>query len=165
MELVDLVLLTMSHIHMTTTGKKIVAGITFVLFVVLIYLLARYTDVFKVAPEYRDLSDLETQQLLELRRNAYDYAVNCSNTENPVLKFEDITWALMPGNELRFPTTDAGTVELKGWFSPKDSVIYIPFSERETFWIHAHESMHAIGYIGHPYIPFKTCSLMADQNP
>ena len=148
-----------------TTRKKIIIGIVTVILVTVVYLLARYTDVFKVAPQYRDLSELETQQLQELRRNAYDYAVNCSETVDPALKFEEIQWVLNPGDKLVIPTLDGKSVTLLGWFNPRDSTIYIPFTKREEFWIHAHESMHAIGYEGHPYIPFKSCSLMADQNP
>ena len=145
--------------------KKIIFGLTIGLLITVIYLLARYTDVFKVVPQYRDLSELETQQLQELRRNAYDYAVNCSETVDPALKFEEIQWVLNPGGKLVIPTLDGKSVTLLGWFNPNDSTIYIPFTRREEFWIHAHESMHAIGYEGHPYIPFKSCSLMADQNP
>lgn len=150
---------------MTTTVKKVVGILLTIIGIVGIYLLARYTDVFMVVPEYRELSEEELQYVQHVREQAYDYAVNCSKTTSPALKFEEIHWILNPGDVLRIPTIDGNDVTLKGWFNPKDSTIYIPFTERETFWITAHESMHAIGYSGHPYIPFRSCNLMADQNP
>jgi hypothetical protein len=127
-----------------------------------IYLLGTYTDAY---PEYWILSEVEQQELTAVRAAAYTYAVTCSNTEAPVLSFEDVKWELTPGSMLRFPPIEGRVLELKGWFNPRDSTIYTPFTERSTFWILAHESLHAIGYTGHPTPPFRTCRLMADQNP
>jgi hypothetical protein len=137
----------------------IVTGI--VLACIGIYLLGTYNTY----PEYWILSEVEQQELAGVRSAAYTYAVTCSNTKTPVLSFEDVKWELTPGSILRFPSMEGRVLELKGWFNPRDSTIYIPFTERNTFWILAHESLHAIGYIGHPATPFRTCRLMADQNP
>lgn len=147
---------------MTTTVKRIIFA---VLAIILVFLLARYTNIFTSTPSYWELSEGETQELQTLRRKAYDYAVRCSGTDNPALKFEEIQWVLIPGDRLVIPTVEGKDARLLGWFNPSDSTIYIPFTRREEYWLQAHESMHAIGYMGHPYIPFNTCSLMADQNP
>ena len=136
-----------------------------VLAIIGIFLLAHYTDIFKAVPAYRDLTERELVQIEKIRRDAYDYAVSCSKTSQPALKFEDIIWELTPGDKLIIPTVEGKNVVLIGWFNPRNSTIYIPFDKRELFWLHAHESMHAIGYSGHPYIPFRSCLLMVDQNP
>lgn len=105
----------------------------------------------------------EYERLTELRREAYNYAVECSNTSIPKVKFEDISWVVVPGNQIRFDAID-GTAYLVGYYSVKDTTIYVSDLHRETFWVLAHEALHAIGYIGHPVIPFRTCRLQNDQN-
>lgn len=123
------------------------------------------TDIFKSQETYRELTAEETLTINNIRRQAYDYAVECSGVKRPLLKYEQIYWALTSGSVITIEATD-GTGKFKGYFSPKDSTIYIPFMERETFWIAAHESLHALGYMGHPDVPFRTpCALMPDQRP
>ena len=142
--------------------RKFTITIGIILTCVVIYLLGTCTDVY---PEYRVLTDAEQEELTAQRLTAYNFAATCSRTKTPALVFDEIVWALAPGDELSIPTLEGRTVKLRGWFNPRDSTIYIPFTERETFWILAHESLHAIGYRNHPDIPFRTCRLMPDQNP
>jgi hypothetical protein len=149
---------------MASRIKKILLVLLLIVGIAGIYFLAKYTDAFRYTPEYRQLTDSELRRVEEIRTSAYAYAVRCSGITTPALQFNEINWMLVPGNELVIPTIEGRNVKLKGWFNPRDSTIYIPFTERETFWITAHESMHAIGYLGHPHIPFRTCNLMADQN-
>jgi hypothetical protein len=143
-------------------SRKFTIIIGIILTCIVVYLLGKYTDVY---PEYRVLTDVEQEELTAQRIVAYNYAVACSKITTPELTFDEIVWALVPGDGLSIPTLEGKTVKLRGWFNPRDSTIYIPFTERETFWILAHESLHAIGYRNHPDIPFRTCRLMPDQNP
>jgi hypothetical protein len=132
-------------------GLSIVIGIFLIIFI----LLATFLP--EEPPEEAAI------RLAELRRSAYDEAVECSNTTNPALSYEQISWMVVPGNKLVFNTTE-GKVVLQGWFSPKDSTIYIPETNKETYWILLHESLHAIGYLGHPNHPFRTCNALPEQN-
>lgn len=137
--------------------KLLVAFLLLLLLLLLIFLSSR-------PPVYKPISEREMEQIENVRRQAYDYAVSCSKTENPALSYEEITWMINPGNVLRIKATD-GTINLKGWFDQQNNTIWVPYTERRTFWILAHESLHAIGYIGHPYVPFyEPCKLMAEQN-
>ena len=112
-----------------------------------------------------ELTQEELTVLTAQRKKAYDFAVQCSNTQTPELKFEDISWAILPGDKLTYKATD-GTAELLGYFSPTDSVIYMPAAQYNTEWIMVHESLHAIGYRGHPRTPFMhPCMATASQNP
>jgi hypothetical protein len=143
--------------------KRIIVWVVLILIVALIFLFRNQLRDNITTPIYYPLSSVEMERLTSQRQAAYDYAVTCSNTMVPALKFEEIHWVLVPGDVLKIPTTDAGVVRLKGWFSIDSNTIYMPFTERNTFWIMAHESLHAIGYLGHPSRPFRTCQLMADQ--
>lgn len=146
---------------MTSTKiRNILIGITLA---VLLLLLAFCSDLYK--PQYYDLTDSELAQINEKRKEAYDYAVECSGINSPKIPFDKLGWILMPGSELRIDAVD-GRATLKGYFNPADSTIYMPFTERSTDWIMAHEALHAIGIIGHPKIPFEfPCQLTANQNP
>lgn len=131
--------------------SSIVVGIFLIIFILLAIFVPKET------PEQIAI------RLAELRRSAYDEAVECSNTKNPSLSFQQINWIIVPDNKLVFNTTE-GTVILHGWFSPTDSTIYIAQPYKETYWILLHESLHAIGYLGHPDHPFKTCNALPEQN-
>lgn len=140
----------------------IIIGIILLILAVFSYKFEWYT------PEFRNLTEQETVEISEMRRGAYDYAVSCSKTENPVLQFEQIKWELMPGDYLDVRAVD-GRIKLKGFFNPTDSTIYLPFTERNTRWLAAHEALHAIGYLAeetgiHPSFPFRTCGLLREQN-
>lgn len=135
---------------MNTWMKKLLI----VLFIIAVILLAIFVPT--------ETAELDPIALDKKRREAYDFAVSCSG-RTPELKFEDITWIILPGYEIVVPT-DQGKVRLKGFYSPADSIIYMPQTEADEFWIMVHESLHAIGYRGHPRIPFKEpCRVMADQ--
>jgi len=109
---------------------------------------------------FKPLTDEERQAR---RLEAYNYAVECSGTKEPKLKFEEIKWFIVPGNSITYKATD-GIAVLDGYFQISDNTIWMPSGKKDVFWIMAHESLHAIGYIGHPDHPFRTCRLMADQN-
>ena len=111
----------------------------------------------------KETTEQSAARLFELRSSAYDAALKCSNTQNPKLKYQEIQWVVTPGNKLVFNTTD-GKVVLQGWFNPKDSTIYTPETNKEIYWILLHESLHAIGYLGHPDHPFRTCNALSEQN-
>jgi hypothetical protein len=142
--------------------KKIWLGILFLIILTSIILFKQQIYENLTTSTYWELSNEEVTKLTEQRKRAYDYAVSCSGIKNPKLRFDEITWVLLPGSVIKIKT-DKGTVTFKGIFEANSNIIYMPFTERNTFWIMAHESMHAIGYIGHPYHPFKTCWLMAEQ--
>jgi hypothetical protein len=142
--------------------KKLWWGVL-LLIILLVLVFRQQIYTYLTTPTYWELTDIELVRLNEKRKQAYDYAVTCSGTENPTISFEEIEWILVPGHVLKIKATD-GTARLKGWFDPDNNTIFMPFTERNTHWIMAHEAMHAIGYIGHPYHPFYTCALTADQN-
>lgn len=102
-------------------------------------------------------------RLTALRRDAYMTAMDCSNTTSPELRFEDIQWVVVPGDVLKFVAVD-GTGYLGGYFSQRDSIIYLPQKNEEEWWVLVHESLHAIGFRGHPNTPFRACGVMLDQN-
>lgn len=103
-------------------------------------------------------------ELEKIRRAAYDFAVQCSHTKEPQLKFEDIQWVIVPGSQLIFRETSA-LETVRGAYNPADSTIYIPSEFVSSRVIIAHEIMHAIGYSTHDSVPFRTCNLMPDQHP
>jgi hypothetical protein len=132
--------------------KKIISVIILVvLFLVVFFLIYKGET-----PEAKALR-IEKQ-----RHDAYDYAVKCSGV-TPELKYEDITWIVLPGSTIRYDAVD-GSINLAGYYSPKDSAIYVPEVYESRFWILAHESMHAIGFRGHPDEPFRRCRLLYEQN-
>jgi hypothetical protein len=147
------------------TNRRVAYGLIIVVVTILLYYISTRTTFFDSYVEYRVLTDDELIDLTNIRRQAYSDAIACSRNSAPDLTFDDVRWELTPGNILRFPRIEGRVLELKGWFNPNDSTIYIPFTERETRWILVHESLHAIGYRGHPPHPFRTCNAMADQNP
>lgn len=139
-----------------TTRVKLILVLTIIILAVLII-------VFGSNP-YPEITPEENARLEVTRRQAYNDAVKCSGTKNPKLKYEDIDWIVTPTSQLRINATD-GSIDLAGYFSPIDSVIYLPYPNRDKRWILVHESLHAIGYIGHPDVPFKyPCYVMAEQN-
>lgn len=113
---------------------------------------------------YYELTSSELAEISLLRKEAHQTAQLCSG-KSAEIPFEKIDWVLIPGSTITVNAVD-GKVKLKGYYSPSDTVIYMPFTERATSWIMVHESLHSLGYIGHPDIPFKyPCRAMADQNP
>lgn len=114
-------------------------------------------------PTYWEMGDRELAVLLETRERAYDFVVECSEIDAPLLEFHEIHWVLVPGNRLHIQAID-GHVTLLGWFDPENNTIFMPFTLRHEEWIIRHELMHAIGFMGHDYRPFYTCGLMPEQN-
>lgn len=107
--------------------------------------------------------DEKLVRLTTLRRRAYDDAIECSGIKTPELRFDQVQWITIPGNIIKIQATD-GLAILKGFFNPADSVIYVVETEEDTPWLLLHESLHAIGYRGHPDHPFKTCKALPEQN-
>ena len=131
--------------------------------VISLIVLAILAIVFGSKP-YPEITQEELTRLESLRKDAYNQAISCSETKTPKLKYEDIAWVIIPKANLEVEAVD-GRIDLGGYFSPIDSVIYLPYPNRNKRWILVHESLHAIGYIGHPDIPFKyPCRVMAEQN-
>lgn len=134
----------------------------FIIAAIVVLLLAIMILTSKPYPTQLSLEELA--RLDTIQRDAYARAVECSGTKAPKLKYEDIDWVIVPDSKLRIQVTD-GSINLGGYFSPIDSVIYLPYPNRNKRWILVHESLHAIGYIGHPDIPFRyPCGVMAEQN-
>lgn len=104
-----------------------------------------------------------TVRIDRIRRESYDRAVKCSETKNPRVSYEDIDWVTTPGSELVYETVD-GTARFAGWADPTTNTIYIPKTNESKRWIATHETLHLLGYIGHPDHPFKTCRVLPDQN-
>lgn len=146
--------------------KRYIPFITAIIAVILLLIVANKLGWNK--PQYRELTPVEMEEITQMRKDAYDYAVSCSNTINPALRFEQISWVLIPGDYLDVRTID-GRIKLKGLYNPTDSTIYLPFTERNTRWLAAHEILHAIGYLAseggvHPSFPFRSCGLLVEQN-
>jgi len=139
-----------------TTRAKLILVLTAIILIVLMI-------IFGSKP-YPEITPEENAKLEVIRRQAYNDAVECSNTKNPKLKYEDIDLIVIPDSKLRVNAVD-GSVNLGGYFNPTDSVIYLPYPNRNKRWILVHESLHAIGYLGHPEFPFSyPCRVMVDQN-
>lgn len=142
--------------------NKILKYLLIVLGIIILVLLLIFGN---STPQYEEPTPEEMVRITEMRHQAYDYALKCGGETNGAVPFDKLDWVLLPGTELKYNATD-GTAHLKGYYSPNDSVIYMPYTERETFWIAAHESLHALGWRGHPNKPFKyPCMLTAEQNP
>jgi hypothetical protein len=143
------------------TTEKVMGRIWVVILLIVLGLIMIFA---RQSVTYRPLTESELVELTDIRYRAYNYAVKCSGTTKPSLTFDEIEWMIAPGSVLRIKATD-GTAILKGWFDPENNIIWVPYTERKNFWILAHESLHAIGYIGHPYYPFTSpCRLMPEQN-
>jgi hypothetical protein len=139
-----------------TTRAKLILVLTAIILIVLIV-------IFGSKP-YPEITPEENTKLEVIRRRAYNDAVECSNTKQPKLKYEDIYWVVIPSSKLRVQAVD-GSIDLAGFFNPTDSAIYLPYPSRNKRWILVHESLHAIGYLGHPDFPFRQpCGVMSDQN-
>jgi hypothetical protein len=130
-----------------------------IIIIVTLALLALLVYILTSEPETEEDKSI---RLDKARREAYAYAVKCSGV-TPELQYKDITWIVIPGNKIRYNAID-GHIDLAGYFSPSDSVIYVASLYDDTFWVLAHESMHAIGFRGHPEEPFERCKLLAKQN-
>lgn len=131
-----------------------------ILAVVLLVLLGLAVWFGDTASETEEAKQL---RLRGLRKDAYMTALDCSNTVFPELAFADIDWVVFPGDELVYVAVD-GKAHLAGYFSQRDSAIYLPQKNEEEWWILVHESLHAIGFRGHRDFPFRACGVMANQN-
>lgn len=109
----------------------------------------------KETPEER------TARIEQYRKEAYNTAVSCSDVGTPLVRFEDITWVITPGDKLIYNGID-GTISFMGFADTRDNTIYIPEAHATKRWIMTHEVLHLLGFIGHPDHPFKTCGVMPE---
>lgn len=127
------------------------------------FIIALLVFLFLIIINYeKETPEQKAARIETVRKDAYDYAVRCSGRV-PALRYKDITWITMPGRTMRYDAVD-GSINLDGYFSPTDSVIYVAELYETRFWVLAHESMHAIGVHGHPDEPFRRCKLLSEQN-
>lgn len=144
-------------------NKSLIRDISFVvIFILVIFAISICSD--SRNPSYYELSETEMIDLTHKRQEAYEYAMKCSGTVTPAVPFDKLGWALVPQSVIIIEASD-GRVSLGGFYNPTDSTIYLPFKDREEFWLLVHESLHAIGFVGHPRVPFEVpCRATADQN-
>jgi hypothetical protein len=148
---------------MTTWQKRIAIALVIVAVVATIIITEQNRAEDPWYPSFDDMqADYVT--LSVARKKAYEQALACSGVTTPVLAFDDINWAIIPGRLLTVEAVD-GSIKLAGFFNPTDSTIYIPYTKRSVNWILVHESLHAIGIIGHPETPFRfPCYALPEQN-
>ena len=143
---------------------KIIVGCSILLLVVFLILTRNNIIVWLIPKPYPEMTAEETARIEPFRREAYAEALRCSGVTNPALKYEDIQWVVIPESRIHVVASD-GRIDLGGYFNPSDSVIYLPYPNRDKQWVLVHESLHAIGYRGHPDVPFRSpCRVMADQH-
>jgi hypothetical protein len=106
--------------------------------------------------------EMEAFEIYSMRSSAYEYAVQCSRDDSPVVSFDDISWHIAPGSNFYLATPEGLMIAMLGWFDPSGNVIYIPFERRLDFDLAVHEILHAFGYVGHPDHPFRTCGVDFD---
>lgn len=142
---------------------KLIVGCSILL--LLVILVARNNIIIWFIPKpYPDMTAEEVARLEPFRRDAYAQAMACSGIKDPELNYDDIQWIVIPERRIHVVASD-GRIDLGGYFSPNDSIIYVPYPNRDKRWVLIHESLHAIGYRGHPDFPFRyPCRVMADQN-
>lgn len=131
---------------------------------VLIFLVYYVTNL--EAPDYikmvNDITPQEMDQITELRREAFNYALSCSGTDVGIT-FEDIRWFIYPDREIHFEE-GSNYLDLAGWYDRENNAIWIAYPYRKTRWVNAHESLHALGVVGHGSV-FTNCRLLAEQQP
>ena len=142
--------------------EKILAVITIVL---LMILFIRF--VLRLEPtDYNQLTENalnspeEMARIEVVRRNAFNYAKSCSGIQSDVT-FEDVKWYIHPAREIRFEE-GKNYLDLAGWYDRENGSIWIAYPYRKTAWVNAHESLHALGLIGHG-VEFFRCGLLAEQ--
>lgn len=139
--------------RLTNIGKIILAVVLLILLALAIWF----------GDSASETEEAKLARLTLLRQDAYMTAMDCSNTTSPELRFEDIYWSVQEGDVLKYVASD-GIGYFGGYFSQRDSVIYLPSKNEEEWWVLVHESLHAIGFRGHPNFPFRVCGVMPDQN-
>jgi len=107
-----------------------------------------------------NISEEEMEEINSVRRQAFDYAVSCSNVDLPIT-FEDITWRIQPSRMIRF-SDDRQYLDLAGWYDRSNDIIWIAYPYRKVHWINSHEVLHNLGFIGHG-TEFANCGLLAEQ--
>ena len=143
--------------HLVSKQKLIIAAAALVVILAIIALIR--TD------PYPELDAREYAEIVELREEAYKYALNCSGVKNPAVRFEDITWVIVFNGRVEIPTSDHGIVKMDGFYNPRDTTIYTAYPMRNKLWVLTHEALHALGYVGHPEIPFSyPCGVMPNQH-
>jgi hypothetical protein len=107
-----------------------------------------------------NISEEEMEDINSVRRQAFDYAVSCSDVDLPIT-FEDITWRIQPSRMIRF-SDDRQYLDLVGWYDTSNDIIWIAYPYRKVHWVNSHEILHKLGFIGHGTI-FANCGLLVEQ--
>ena len=136
--------------------------------VLLFFLLLVFGDkIFKPVDYTSEINNMtydEIQYIESVRSRAMDYAIKCSKLTVDSTVVQSLKWAIHPRNKITIVATD-GKIDLDGFYDPHSHTIYVAYPQRVSWWILAHESLHAIGIVGHPDTPFRhPCQLMPDQN-
>lgn len=103
--------------------------------------------------------ELELLEINSMRQSAYSHAIQCSNIESPMVRFEDISWHILPGTNFSLTSSEGQVVYLRGWYDPISYIIYIPFEYRFDFDLVVHEILHSFGFTAHDEHPFTTCNV------
>jgi hypothetical protein len=109
-----------------------------------------------------DITSEEMTDINSVRRQAFDYAISCSNIDTDI-QFEDIRWFIYPDREIRFED-GRDYLDLAGWYDTQNDAIWIAYPYRKTKWVNSHEILHKLGYVGHGQV-FTDCRLLPDQQP
>tara|TARA_S200002703_G_C3767056_1_gene236114 strand:- start:397 stop:864 length:468 start_codon:yes stop_codon:yes gene_type:complete len=138
---------------------------TFTILLVIMFLMIRYilnlepVDYIQLTQDTMN-SPEQMQSIEEVRRNAFEYAKSCSGI-NTGIEFEDIKWFIYPDREIRFQD-ERNYLDLAGWYDRENEAIWIAYPYRRVHWVNAHESLHALGIVGHG-VEFANCNLLLDQ--
>lgn len=98
-------------------------------------------------------------------REAYEAAIACAADVTPAVKFADISWEVSPELRLSIAVKNAPPVKAEGYWSVKDSTVWIAKPYATTRWVNVHEALHAVlGTNGHPDEYFRRCRLLPEQN-
>jgi len=107
-----------------------------------------------------NISEEEMEDINSVRRQAFDYAVSCSNVDLPIT-FEDINWRIQPSRMIRF-SDDRQYLDLAGSYDRSNDIIWIAYPYRKVHWVNSHEILHKLGFIGHG-TEFANCGLLVEQ--
>ena len=136
------------------------AGLLFVLLFLVWYILSR-PPIDYVQLTQDTINDSTQMAAIErVRRDAFEYAKTCSGI-NTGVEYEDIKWFIYADREIRFEE-GRNYLDLAGWYDRGNKAIWIAYPYRRVHWVNAHESLHALGVVGHG-AEFANCNLLLDQ--
>ena len=139
-----------------------VVSILLILFLLVWYIMNMEPVDYVQLTEETMNSPEEMASINELRRNAFNYAKSCSGIDSGV-NFEDIQWFIYPDREIHFEDEN-NYLDLAGWYDRENKSIWIAYPYRKTRWVNSHESLHALGLVGHGQ-EFVNCGLLGELLP